>query len=403
MSERLFPDDLNHLPGLDVLPSRTRANQKKFAGGDARSLQNMCLRQMAIDWEFIREWERHNLADLPTGLRMLLLSNIALYGPDEGIGFDGLKNLIMLPEESEKVEEDPAANNDGFYRLDLSGSLGRSISFKQLTELVENPVQQARSAFADDSWEDSLLMPLTPRIPYLTHLSLSHPPASISWPRLLQFAKYIPTLTHLSLAYWPVPSLTPNSKTAVVSSKYGKDVQYGGTNYYSHSLDNDFREAASVLRRLASTLYGLEYLDVSGCTEWVRALLWKGDGEFGVEWRSQWLRMKELKVYSGVALSEDSEFWEVARYVVAFKEVSLVRLMMTKERRGTGKGGGWIELLRDDYRDYEGLWKGSKDGEEIRKRIRLDTLNDWKTKEHFFHETVLASDSEVVARSIWDQ
>jgi hypothetical protein len=146
---------------------------------------------------------------------------------------------------------DPGENNDSFVRLDLSGSAGRSVSFKQLTELVEKPTRVAEENA--DSWEESFTRSLSPPIPHLTHLSLSHPPSTISWPRLLSFAKHVPTLTHLSLAYWPVPALTPNSTTAVMSSSYGKDVQYGGTNYYSHSIDADFREAAAILRRLATS------------------------------------------------------------------------------------------------------------------------------------------------------
>lgn len=358
------------------------------------------MRRVATDWEFIRVYERNNLGYLPTPLRMLLLSNIAVYGPEDGIGFDGLKTVIVSPEDREN-QETPEEDNYGFYRLDLSGSVGRSVSLKQLIELVENPVQQ--SVADTETWEDSLMAPLAPRIPYLTHLSLSHPQSSISWPRLLQFSKYVLTLTHLSLAYWPVPSLTPNSMATMVSSKYGKDVQYGGTNYYSHSLDNDFREAASILRRLASTLYGLEYLDVTGCTEWVRALCWKGDGELGVEWGNQWLKLKELNVRSGIELSERSEFWEVARYVVAVKEVSLVRLMLSKERRGIGKGGGWIDITRDDFRDYEKLWKGETGEEKARNRRHLDSLGSWKSKEEFFHDTVLANDDTAFARSVWDQ
>lgn len=49
----------------------------------------MCLRGMARDWEFVAEYERNNLVDLPAGLRMQLLSFVAVYGPDEGAGFEG--------------------------------------------------------------------------------------------------------------------------------------------------------------------------------------------------------------------------------------------------------------------------------------------------------------------------
>lgn len=142
------------------------------------------------------------------------------------------------------------------------------------------------------SWEESISRSISPPVPHLTHLSISHPPSTISWPRLLTLSKHIPTLTHLSLAYWPVPSLTPNAKTAVMSSPYGKDIQYGGTNYYSHSLDNDFREAAAILKRLANHSYNLEYLDLEGCTDWLQALKWIG--ESGIDWSSQWVKMKTI-------------------------------------------------------------------------------------------------------------
>lgn len=398
--DRLHPDDVNHLPGLDAVRNRPRPSQTTASSTNVRSLQDMCLRRMAFDWEFVREWERHNLADLPAGLKMLLLSNIAVYGPDDGIGFEGLKCMITSPgDESGEVQKDAADDNDGFYRLDLSGSVGRSVSLKQLTELVGNPVKEAREPVTDDSWEDSLMIPLAPGIPHLTHLSLSHPPSTISWPRLLQFSKHIPTLTHLSLAYWPVPSLTPNSTTAVMSSGFGRDLQYGGSNHYSISLGNDFREAASILRRLASALYGLQYIDLTGCTTWVWALVWKGEGEPGVEWKCQWLKMKEIKVRSGITLSENSDIFQASQYVMAFKEVSIVRLAMTRERRGAGNGG-WVELIRDDHREIETLWKGSVDA--VRKRAWLNTMNDLKTKEDLFHEEMLAAENEAPANSVWD-
>jgi hypothetical protein len=115
-------------------------------------------------------------------------------------------------------------------------------------------------------------------------------------------------------------------------------------------------------------------------------------------------------VRSDIHLTEDSEAWEVSRYVIAFKEVSLVRLMMAKERRGmcfrstssmifgyflncdtsifpnkartdckmtpgTKKSGAWIELIRDDFREYEELWKHASGEDEKRKRTTLDQVS----------------------------
>ncbi|KAH8597340.1 hypothetical protein B0O99DRAFT_478191, partial [Bisporella sp. PMI_857] len=290
---RLYPDNINDLPGLENSPPRKILSS---VGHNGRSLQDMCLRRIALDWDFLADWEHNNLADIPTRLRMLLLSNVAVYGPLEGVGYENLKALLVPPEASGR---DELPDNDSFYRLDISGSIGRSISFKQLAELVEKPAQ-VEDEDAEESWEDTIARSPSPPIPHLTHLSLSHPPRTISWPKLLQFAKLVPTITHLSLAYWPVPSMTPNSVNAVMASPIGKNIQLGGRNIYSHSLDHDFREAASIMRRLAGLLYGLEYLDLSGCTDWAPALRWKGDGEMGVDWSSHWAKLTTLKIKSGI-------------------------------------------------------------------------------------------------------
>lgn len=75
--QRVYPTDVEHLPGLTD------------GEGKGRRLRDVCLRTLARDWEFIKEYEKNNLVDLPTGLRMALLSAIAVYGPDEGVGFEG--------------------------------------------------------------------------------------------------------------------------------------------------------------------------------------------------------------------------------------------------------------------------------------------------------------------------
>ncbi len=275
--------------------------------GKGRRLQDICLRAMARNWEFVREYERNNLADLPTGLRMLLLSNIAVYGPDDGVGFEGLRDILLLPPlEDESIPDfDAGERNSDFFRVDLSGAMGNSVTFNKLIELVQKPTPSADSETGDLSWEETLsLTSLSAPLPNLTHLSLSYPNSNVSWTRLLAFSKHVPTLTHLSLAFWPVPTLTPNSKTAVVQGRYGKEIQYGGTNYYSHTLDNDFREAAEVLRRLSGRLYALEYLDLTGNSDWLRALRWNENevGDRGLDWGTQWVKLHTLRLNSGLEL-----------------------------------------------------------------------------------------------------
>jgi hypothetical protein len=332
---------------------------------------------MARNWEYIREYERNNLADLPTPLRVLLLSNIAIHGPEEGVGYEGLQNLLLFPtaEGADTGEaSSPLDLNEGFHRYDLSGSMGRSISFKQLLEFVEKPVPSSAEedpSNEDVTWEETLARPLNATLPHLTHLSLSHPPPTISWTRLLNLAKHIPTLTHLSLAYWPVPALTPNAKTAVVASKYARDIQYGGTNYYSHSLDDDYREAVSVLRKLADRLYGLEFLDLSGCHRWLRALSWHGgeDKGPGIDWANTWTKLTTLRLYSGISINVDSKYLEVLSFSTAWKQARIVEeeLHWWTHKDAIKRRFSYVDVEKDNPEIYRDLWKGME-GEESRKK-----------------------------------
>ncbi len=55
------------------------------------SLVHYALKQMAMDWEWTSAFENNNLCSLPAPFKALLLSYIALYGPDEGVTSQGLK------------------------------------------------------------------------------------------------------------------------------------------------------------------------------------------------------------------------------------------------------------------------------------------------------------------------
>ena len=401
---RLYPETINHLPEI----SSQFETRIKSTGNKSRSLMNVCLRRMAMDWDFIAEWERNNLSSIRTRLRMDLLSNIAVLGLDYGIGYENLKALL-IPPEAAGFQDLP--DNDGFYRLDLSGSMGRSVSFKQLTELVETHRELAEEA--EDSWEVTVSRSLGPTITHLTHLSLSYPPQDISWPRFLQFAKHVPALTHLSLAHWPVPCMTPNSQNAIVTSPFGKTYQAGGTNFYSHTLDNDYREAASIMRRLATILYGLEYIDLTGCTDWAPALRWKGDGEMGIDWSSQWVKLTTLKLYSDIKLSEQSNEAQFNRYVEGLRNsIGLEFMMFNGERKRDGKAKSWLEVHHDDHREYSQLWRGPGEDNK-RKRSMLDKFNtdDWtwtsgKMASGTHHPRIgelLEYDVDILRRSIWEQ
>lgn len=66
--DRKYPESVLHLPGAKM-PS---------------GLIHLCLQTMAKDWEFQSHYNTYYLATLPTALRVLLLSYIAVYGPAEG-------------------------------------------------------------------------------------------------------------------------------------------------------------------------------------------------------------------------------------------------------------------------------------------------------------------------------
>jgi len=289
-------------------------------------------------------------------LRMALLSYIAIYGPEDGIGIGGLKALLISPvgdrtEDSWKPK--PINNNGDFFRLDLSGSIGRSVNFKQLTSLVHSETSSNEST--EETWESFIPTSISAALPRLTHLSLSHPSSTVSWTRFLAFAKNVPTLTHLSLAYWPAPSSSPNSTTTVMTSRHSKELQYGGINYYSHSIDDDYSEAASIFKRLATSLYSLEYLDLTGCGQWWRTLRWIEDAEtlddslstsdFGVNWASQWPKMGTLVLKDGFECHADSHITVKVRHNRGVEESERVDRYLRVERKQAGSK--WIECLRD--------------------------------------------------------
>jgi hypothetical protein len=308
---------------------------------------------MAGNWTFQRDYNRYYLATLPTKVRTILLSYIAHYGPEEGIGYRGLKS-IMSPQDG---SFDGFCGNDDFERLDLSGSIGRSIYFKQLQELIV-PTQTDEDD--EESWDVSIrTIPRSLETPLhsLRMLSLSNPPRTISWAKLITFAASIPKVTHLSLANWPTPSLTPNSATTTMSSRYMSNLQYGGINFYSHTMDRDWSEAASLLRRLSNSLYSLSYLDLCGCADWFPALRWSSPDSPGIDWVSRWGNIRTMRMYS--LLTPSASSLTVKNEVLRYKCVILDALELEKHIR---RRRGWIVVETDEWTRYDGLWKDTGGG-----------------------------------------
>ncbi|KAL2176816.1 uncharacterized protein P884DRAFT_260303 [Thermothelomyces heterothallicus CBS 202.75] len=324
------------------------------------SLADMVLRRMVLDWEWQKEYCQYHLYELPTKLRVALVVYLVTY-TREGVSLQDLQAILLPPRDVPEYQEDPSLApsvvNEYFHYLDLSGSVGRSLKLRELSDFLFPP--QPKSIELQESWEDATEQSPAgvprPLLPNLTHLSLalspttsssSSPPhggaaatpTTVSWRHLLALAANLPGLTHLSLAFWPEPSLTPNARLAtVVSPQTGRTVPYGGTGPYSHSLEDDWAEQVLILRRLSRSLYGLEYLDFTGCGEWFPAL-WASAGEGDtVDWSGAWGKVETLVMFPGYRLREDADAAETARYWEYVDWARRVERHVRSRRAGKGR------------------------------------------------------------------
>lgn len=285
------------------------------------------LRKLAIDWEFQRSYNRYYLYSLPTHIKVALIAYLARWY-DDGVDISDLRTILHPSPSPEDEAEDMddgqypppshgAVVNEDLCHLDLTGSLGQSLRLRELFDFLFPSVSfnstksPARAQDLQESWdtpssETNTTITSIPRplLPNITHLSLAIDPRnahSVSWRHLLSFASRFPTLSHLSLAYWPEPCLTPNARLTSFTVPSGtgsvRTVQYGGTGPYSHSLDEDWSEAVLVLRRLARNLYGLEWLDLTGCASWALPALTTLAEHDSVDWVGDWGKVSTILLY----------------------------------------------------------------------------------------------------------
>lgn len=327
------------------------------------SLVDVVLRRIVLEWTTQKQYNHYHLIYLQGPLRAALVPYLGqLSGDDEddnnhsgksigkGATIKDLRALLLHPtppsspngspqpghtaggsnsdggsdtdEEELEPLPSPSTMNEDFRYLDLTWSMGHSISIREVCELLFPSRNAATSRLRDsdrfqhqnesellESWDaPGIVSPPRPLLPNLTHLSLAltpdRSPSSVSWRQLQSFAAHLPMLTHLSLAYWPEPTLTPHAKFATVDSPLGRLFQYGGTGAYSHSLDNDWAEAVLLMRKLSKALYGLEYLDLTGCASWLPALMHKVDNG-QVDWVGNWGKVTTLVLNYGVSNEYD--------------------------------------------------------------------------------------------------
>ncbi|KAB5523869.1 hypothetical protein GE09DRAFT_482616 [Coniochaeta sp. 2T2.1] len=307
-----------------------------------RSLVDITLRKIAEDWEFQRSYNRYYLYSLPNHLKVALITYLGISNP-KGVSVSDLR-AILLPyiddETTDLDHPDLSTANDSIIHLDLAGSLGHSLKLRELSDLL----------FPSTSTK----FPQTPIEPLDSWDTPTTTTSSISWRHLLSFATHFPTLTHLSLAYWPEPTLTPNAKLAsfVIPNGTGtgssRTVQYGGTGPYSHSLDDDWSEAILVLRRLSKSLYGLEWLDLTGCCGWATALMAVAEGDL-VDWEGDWGKVGRVMMGPGYKLGVEAGESERERWERDVGVGGRLERYIRSRRAGRGRrievvsdgGGGW--------------------------------------------------------------
>ncbi|KAE8354907.1 hypothetical protein BDV28DRAFT_146612 [Aspergillus coremiiformis] len=310
---------LDRLPGATFPPRHT--------------LLHLVLKSMAVHWAWHLEYDGQFLALLPSHIKGLLLSYVSIHARDQPLQgmMHGLSPLFekRRPDDGDnRTEGDLYQENDlEISRLDLSGAVGRWMTWKQLSSELfvsakPSVVQSDMKKPVPFSWEDELdngssntgddtrlpkMLTQGLRFENLRYLSLAHPnPAATDWNSLINLLSRISTITYLSLAHWPVPTVTPNAINARVRHPGQRSLTfaYSGTDTYS-SFENNWAEAAGIMRRLSRVTYCLKWLDLEGCGDWIPALNWDGvgpDGEAyvtGPEWNGSWRDIEFIRLGPG--------------------------------------------------------------------------------------------------------
>lgn len=139
-----------------------------------------------------------------------------------------------------------------------------------------------------------------------------------------------------------------------------------------------------------------------------------GDGH-RLTWGTQWIRLGTLKLHSGLKLTEESEFCDVARYIMVYREALITGEMLrfwrrqNKSKATEQAGTSWVDVQKDDWTVYQTLWNGS-DKENERKRTALEALGNKDfihdnqfTRPPVFDGTAGMDDASVERMSVWDQ
>lgn len=383
---------------LDRLPGKTIPEKN--------TLLHTVLKSMASHWVWHLQYDGAFLDTLPSHIKMLLLSYVGIYARDQSIAgiMQGLRPLFEKQRLDDSGDEDEIArfrHESEIVRLDLSCAIGCWIGINQLSrELVvsrkSTSVQQKQvpvpSSWDAESDEDGdgltninhgASLPKAPgqglRFQNLRYLSLAHPsPSAANWNSLINLLSRLTTLTHLSLAHWPVPTTTPNA-VAPTSRMWALSYNTGtGANL---SLDDDWNEAAGVLRRLARATYCLKWLDIEGCGDWLGALTYDSVGPngeahtSGPEWNGSWRGIEFVRLGPGwLPPIDDSELFP-ASGLMRDSSRSLATSIHSPIRDGSEETDlPWdVELERIKYRrsrEIERFRETLQTAKEVQQRVQ---------------------------------
>ncbi|KAK5998584.1 hypothetical protein PT974_00965 [Cladobotryum mycophilum] len=304
------------------------------------SLIDLVLRKLATDWDYHRVYDQYHIFFVPGHLKSALIRWVGIANPAHSLSSPNVYD------EEDFGPEIPS--NAEINYLDLSGSVGRTITLKEISELLHPLKKVDASDELQDTWDAVGSAPSPPKalLPNLTHLSLALDPkhaSDASWKQLLAMSARLSSVTHLSLAYWPDPCLTPRARYSTVATPQGTNVPYGGTNLYSHSIDHDWSEALLVLRMLSKNLYALEFLDLTGCAPWFKALMMHSEHDF-IDWSRDWGKISVLKLYAGWSPGKDTMPSEWESYREAIETSGNVAKHIRAMRAGKGR---FITVERD--------------------------------------------------------
>ena len=243
------------------------------------SLRYQVMKVVAKNFDWHLEYDHVYLSTLPVPVKSELMSLVAEFGPQRGCSLRGLKCLFASEDET---GFEATTENEELTRLDLTGSIGRGLSLRELGKFWKRNKNKGRDQSPRveskhellESWEldtsiDSLRLDSPFRFPRLTRLSLAHPSPLVSWTDLLSFSKHLGCLTHLCLAHWPRPRLPQPAADSL-------NVEQAHTERPMRSLlpldDRDDQESAHILQVLSRNTPSLEWLSIAGCHSWMTAL-----------------------------------------------------------------------------------------------------------------------------------